>query len=138
MHPDLLRRLDSARDRLAAEPLALSEAAREACLSPFHFHRQFVRAFGQTPHAFATERRFDEARRLLLLSDLPVSEVCLEVGYESLGTFSARFRREFGLAPNDFREGSRRYWAMGGIRSHRFIPTCFFRNRKIEEALVHR
>jgi len=133
MHADLLRRLDSARDRLAAEPIDLSEAAREACLSPFHFHRQFVCAFGQTPHAFATQRRFEEARRLLLLSDLPVSEVCLEVGYESLGSFSTRFRREFGLAPQDFREGGRRYWAMGGIRSHRFIPTCFFRNRKIEE-----
>lgn len=127
MHPDLLHRLDTARDRLAAEPLALAEAAREACLSPFHFHRQFVRAFGQTPHAFTTERRFDEARRLLLLSDLSVGEVCLEVGYESLGTFSTRFRREFGLTPADFREGSRRYWALGGIRSHRFIPTCFLR-----------
>jgi AraC-like DNA-binding protein len=133
MNSDLLSRLDSARDLLAAEPVALAVAAREACLSPFHFHREFVRAFGQTPHDFATGRRFEEARKLLLFSDLPVTEVCLEVGYESLGTFSARFRREFGLAPNDFREGGRRYWAMGGIRSHRFIPTCFFRNRKIEE-----
>lgn len=136
MDADLLRRLDRVRDRLADEPLALEAAAHEAFLSPFHFHREFTRAFGQTPHAFATARRLDEARRLLLESDLSVGEVCLKVGYESLGSFSARFRREFGVPPAQFRDGARRFWALGGIRTHRLIPGCFLRNRKIEEAFA--
>ncbi len=135
VEPDLLRRLDRARDRLAVEPLLLTEVASEACLSPFHFHRQFVRAFGQTPHAFATARRLERAKLLLLTSDLTVSEVCASVGYESLGSFSARFAREFGRSPTGFREGSRRLWRLGGIRSPRFVPLCFVQNGKIREGV---
>lgn len=130
--PHLLR----TRDRLAVEPLALADAAQEACLSPFHFHRRFVQTFGQTPHAFATERRLERAKGLLLATDLSVAEVCLAVGYESPGSFSTRFLREFGHTPGAFREGSRRYWNLRGIRSHRFVPSCFIRmqNGKIREA----
>lgn len=134
MDADLLRRLDAARDRLAMEPLSLAEAAHEACLSSFHFHRSFVRAFGQTPHAFAAERRFDRAKGLLLNTDLPVAEICLQLGYESPGTFTTRFCREFGAPPGLYRDGVRRFWAVSGLRTHRFIPVCFLRNRKIEEA----
>lgn len=134
MDADLLSRLEAARQRLAEERVGLSQAAQGACLSPFHFHRQFVRAFGQTPHAFATGRRLDEARRLLLTTDLPVGEVVLEVGYESLGSFSTRFAREFGLSPREFREGARRLWSLGGIKSHRFVPLCYVQYGKIREA----
>jgi len=133
MDAELLVRLDRVRDRLAEEPLSLAEAAEMAFLSPFHFHRQFARAFGQTPQEFKTERRMEEARRLLLLSDLPVSDVCQAVGFESPGSFVTRFGREFGMPPGQFRNESRRYWALGGIRTYRFVPTCFIRNRKIEE-----
>lgn len=136
MDDDLQRRLAQVRDRLAAEPLDLSAAAREACLSPFHFHRQFVRLFAQTPHAFATERRLERAKALLLATELSIGEVCLEVGYASVGTFSTRFAREFGLPPQEFRRGSRRFWRLGGVRSHRFVPLCFMRNGKIGEVRV--
>lgn len=141
---DTLRRLARSRDFLAGAAdgvVHLEDAAREACLSPFHYHRLFTRAFGQTPHGFLTERRIDKARRLLATTDLSVGEVCLEVGYASLGTFSARFHRLVGCSPSDYRAGSRRFYAISGWRAHRFIPTCFVaprlavvRNGKIEEA----
>lgn len=133
MDADLLRRLISVRERLAEEPLPLSEAAREACLSPFHFHRQFASAFGQTPHAFATAARLERAKRLLLTTELPVSDVMLRVGYESAGSFGTRFVREYGHTPTEFRRGARRLWPLGGIRSHRFVPLCFVQNGKIRE-----
>jgi AraC-like DNA-binding protein len=133
---ELMRRLERVRDRLAEEPLPLSEAARDACLSPFHFHRQFVSAFGQTPHAFATASRLKRAKRLLLATELPVTDIVLKVGYESPGSFGTRFVREFGLTPLEFRRGSRRLWQLGGIRSHRFVPLCFVQNGKIREAIA--
>ena len=135
MDTELVRRLERVRDRLAEEPVPLAEAAAEACLSPFHFHRQFVSAFGQTPHSFATAARLERAKRLLLSTDLPVSDIVLHVGYESLGSFGTRFVREYGLTPTEFRRGARRLWQLGGIRSHRFVPLCFVQNGKIREAI---
>src|SRR5215472_16916028 len=94
LHDETFRRLCRARDRLAAEyqaKLSLEQAAREACLSPFHFHRLFTSAFGQTPHDFVTARRMDYAKRLLAQGDMSVTAVCFEVGYSSLGSFSHKF-----------------------------------------------
>lgn len=135
MDADLLRRLGEARDLLADEPLGLARVAERACLSPFHFHRQFVRVYGQTPHVFATTRRLERAKHLLLTTDLPVQEIVLAVGYESPGSFGTRFSREFGISPAEFRRDARRFWHIGGIRSHRFVPFCFVQNGKIREAL---
>jgi AraC-like DNA-binding protein len=100
---DLLARLDRSRDYLAdrlAEPISLEEAGRQAYLSPFHYHRLFARTFGETPDAFLTRLRMERARRLLIGGDRPVTEVCLTVGYQSLGTFSARFHRAVGSSPS--------------------------------------
>lgn len=121
-------RLDRSRDYLAARfelPVSLREAAAEACLSPFHYHRLFARAFGETPHAFLTRRRLQEARRLLIAGDLPVTEVCLAVGYTSLGTFSARFHREAGCSPSAYRCEARRFFHLRPLHPPRFVPTCF-------------
>lgn len=127
-----LVRLERARDLITARvdtPVSLAEAAKEACLSPYHFHRLFVQAFRQTPHELLTERRLDYAKRLLAESDLTVTEICFELGYESLGTFTTRFRRLVGCTPTDYREGARRFYAISRIRAHRFVPTCFTRAR---------
>ena len=88
---------------LFAEPVTLGELARVACLSPNHLLRTFRQAFGQTPHQYLTSCRLIEARRLLAQGDLPVTEVCLAVGFESLGSFSALFRRRFGVPPSSCR-----------------------------------
>ena len=122
------RRLCRARDRLASgiqEQITLELAAREACLSPFHFQRTFARVFGETPREFVTRLRMDAAQRLLAAGEMPVTEVCLEVGYSSLGTFSSRFAARTGLAPSEYRRSARRWVApVGGWRIYR-IPSCF-------------
>jgi AraC family transcriptional regulator len=105
------RRLRRARDYMEsslAEPLSLDRIAREACLSPYHFHRLFTEIFRETPHTYLRRRRLERARELLVASDLPVTEICLETGYRSPGSFSNLFRRRYGLAPRQFRRAFRR------------------------------
>ena len=103
---ELFRRLCRARDyagALFAQPVTLGDLARVACLSPNHLLRTFRQAFGQTPHQYLTRRRLEEARRLLAQGDLPVTQICLAVGFDSLGSFSALFRRRFGVATSGYR-----------------------------------
>jgi AraC-like DNA-binding protein len=123
-----LRRLCRARDLLAADLAArvtLERAAREASLSPFHFQRTFARVFGESPHEFVTRLRLERAKDLLAAGDLPVTEVCLEVGYTSLGTFSSRFAARIGLSPSEYRRTARNWVApLHGWRVCR-IPACF-------------
>jgi AraC-like DNA-binding protein len=81
----------------------LAEIARHACLSPYHFHRAFTRAFGQTPHQYGNRLRLERARRLLESEGLTVTEICGAVGFESAASFSALFRRAFGVPPSAWR-----------------------------------
>ena len=86
----------------------------------------FALAFGETPHEFVTRRRIEEAKKLLLLDRESVTEICFAVGYESLGSFSTRFRSLTGLSPASFRREAR--VAFGGFASHwplYFIPACY-------------
>jgi AraC-like DNA-binding protein len=103
---ELYRRLHWGRDFLAScydQPLTVAEGARAARLSPFHFHRMFKAAFGITPMRFLQERRLEVVCRLLSTTDLPVTAICLAVGFESLGAFSWLFRKRFGVSPRQFR-----------------------------------
>jgi AraC-like DNA-binding protein len=107
---ELYRRLHRAKEFIAASfdrPLTLDEMAGVACLSTNHFLRTFRQAFRQTPHQFLTAQRMERARRLLLHTDLPVTEICFSVGFESLGSFSALFRRNLGASPEKFRRRKR-------------------------------
>jgi len=102
---ELYRRLLRGRDFLLSSldaRVRLKEAAREACLSPYHFHRAFRQVFGETPHGFLLRQRLGRAASLLARRDLSVTDICLETGFESLPSFSALFRRRFGVAPRDF------------------------------------
>ncbi|MEO8027764.1 MAG: helix-turn-helix transcriptional regulator [Bryobacteraceae bacterium] len=120
-------RLCRSRDFLAAsleQKPKLEDAARVAYLSPFHFHRQFARAFGETPHSFLRRMRIDRARKLLAADHLPVTEVCLAVGYESLGSFSTLFRSQTGMTPLEFRRAVRRVFPSARIPPAGFMPTC--------------
>jgi AraC-like DNA-binding protein len=128
LHDDTFRRLCRARDLLAArfqQPIALQDAAREACFSPFHFHRSFTAAFGATPHEFVTQRRIDLARRLLASGEISVTEVCVEAGYSSLGSFSAKFHRMVGRSPSDYQREVRRVFAFSAPWRIVFVPACF-------------
>jgi AraC family transcriptional regulator len=102
---ELFRRVLRGRDYLlsqAAESVTLPDAARAACLSPYHFHRAFTRAFGITPHQALTRHRMERAGTLLD-SGQSVTETCLAVGFESLGSFSSLFRRYYRVSPRTFR-----------------------------------
>jgi AraC-like DNA-binding protein len=121
-------RLYRSREFLASsfgQRLRLSEAARQACLSPFHYHRMFVRAFGETPHDFLTRRRIDRAKQMLARDECPVTEVCLAVGYESLGSFSSLFRSVVGRSPSEYRQGVRRVFPAPHVAPYQFIPSCY-------------
>lgn len=95
--------------------------ARAAALSPYHFQKSFQRAFDETPHEFLTRIRVDRAKRLLALSDASVTEVCFEVGFSSLGSFSTLFARTVGRAPSHYR----RVVQVPAQLAHPFIPWCF-------------
>jgi AraC-like DNA-binding protein len=104
---ELFRRVLRGRDFLLSslsERVRLKDAARAACLSPFHFHRAFQAAFGETPHQHTTRYRLERARQLLAESDRSVTDICLATGFESLGSFSTLFRRTYGAPPSDYRD----------------------------------
>jgi AraC-like DNA-binding protein len=129
--PATLARLVRARDFLAsrfAHRTFLADGAREAGLSPFYFNRLFLQVFGQTPHEFVTRLRIEEAKRLLLSDDQSVTDICWDVGYESLGSFSTRFATLTGLSPAAFRREAGRLFGGYG-RGRRwplfYVPACF-------------
>jgi len=102
---ELYRRVLRGRDCLfsqAGERVTLPDAARAACLSPFHFHRAFTRAFGITPHQALTRHRLERAATLLE-SGHSVMDACLAVGFESPGSFSSLFRRHYRVSPRTYR-----------------------------------
>jgi AraC-like DNA-binding protein len=98
-----LRRARDLMDREYARPLYVASLARAALMSPAHFSRQFRAAYGETPYAYLMTRRIERAKALLRRGDLSVTEVCLEVGCTSLGSFSARFTELAGETPTAYR-----------------------------------
>ena len=129
VNDDTFRRLCRARDLLAEQyqsQIFLEAAAREACLSPFHFHRLFRATFGETPHDFLTRRRMDHARRLLASGEMTVTEVCLEVGYSSLGSFSSKFQSLAGVPPTQYQREVRRVFGFQRPWKIMLVPACYF------------
>ncbi|HMW01325.1 MAG TPA: AraC family transcriptional regulator, partial [Acidobacteriota bacterium] len=104
---ELYRRLTRARDFILARfdlPLTLADIAQVACLSPNHLLRTFKQAFQMTPHQMLTSTRLEAAKRLLKTTHHSVTEICLMVGFESLGSFSWLFRNKVGCSPDTFRK----------------------------------
>ena len=103
---EVYRRLHRAKDFMDAsvgEKADLSQVAKVACLSPYHFLRLFSGVFQETPHQYLRRKRLERARDLLLGTDRSVSEICRAVGFESLGSFSHLFRQRSGVSPAQFR-----------------------------------
>jgi AraC-like DNA-binding protein len=127
IRPDNLRRLCRARDLLGEvdEPSpSIEEVARVVAISPFHFIRQFQAVFGVTPHQFRIGARLDRAKHLLASGRLSVTEVCLEVGFSSLGSFSDSFRRRVGAAPSEYRRRLRPLVQVPAGPPLELIPGC--------------
>jgi AraC family transcriptional regulator len=96
------RVITSARERLC-EPISLQDMSRVAYLSAFHFNRVFHQITGLPPAKFISAMRLNEAKRLLLNTNLSITDICFEVGYNSLSTFTRRFTQRVGLGPREFR-----------------------------------
>ena len=126
LDPRTRRRLSRARERLALLDVSptIAELAREAETSPFHFIRLFEAAFGTTPHQYRVHVRIAEARRLLA-SGQPVTDVCMAVGFSSLGSFSASFARRVGQAPSIYQRRMRTVVAVPADFDQVFHPGCF-------------
>jgi transcriptional regulator GlxA family with amidase domain len=115
---DTNRRMLRARDAMDcsyAEPLDVPALARIALMSEAHFSRTFKGTFGETPHRYLQRRRVERAMFLLRSSQRSITEVCLDVGFTSLGTFSRTFRDIVGEAPSAYRR-------RGPLA---VVPSCF-------------
>jgi transcriptional regulator GlxA family with amidase domain len=114
-----LRRAKDLMDRDFEQPLAVPQVAAAAHMSEAHFTRAFRREYGETPAAYLMTRRIARAKTLLRTTDMPVTEICLEVGFRSLGSFSAKFSEVVGSSPSDYRR------AVGGPQPP--VPPCLAR-----------
>src|SRR5438105_10574880 len=102
-------------DRAYAEPLAVRSVAAVAHVSPAHFIRSFRAVFGETPHRYLQRRRVERSMFLLRETQRSVTDICLDVGFSSLGTFSRTFRDIVGESPSEYRR----------LAASRAVPTCF-------------
>ncbi len=128
IQPQTYKRLNRARDFIReayTQGIGLEQIAAQANLSPYHFQRTYKQAFSETPHAYLTRLRLEKAKNLLRIGDLSVSEVCLEVGFESLGSFSTRFLEYVGLPPSQYRKYSKSSFFIPVMYRTIFIPACF-------------
>lgn len=98
-----LRRVRDRIDREYALPLDVEALARGVHMSAGHLSRAFKRAYGESPYSYLMTRRIERAMALLRRGDLSVTEVCFEVGFSSLGTFSTRFSELVGMPPSTYR-----------------------------------
>ena len=116
----LLRAKDLA-DARYFEPLHVDDLARAAGLSRAHFSREFRRTFGESPHAYLLTRRLERAAALLRNTDRSVTEICLSVGLQSLGSFTTSFKRFYGVTPTAYRA------ALPPAAHSAMVPACIAR-----------
>jgi len=120
--PELLRRLLRAKDRMDAashERWPVQRLARVSGVSEAHFARSFKQAFGVPPHRYLLTRRIERATALLRDTDLPITDIAFQTGWESLGTFGRTFRDITGESPSAVRDRAR-----GVAQSLARVPAC--------------
>jgi len=88
------------------QPIHLEQLAASVALSPFHFHRQFKKAMGMTPHQYIVQLRMDRAKKLLSNSDMPLAAVAAQVGFADQSHFSSTFRRTTSMTPRIYRNAT--------------------------------
>jgi len=119
-------------DENYGEALNLEEISQKAFLSRFHFHRLFSQVYKKTPHQYLTLKRIEKAKDLLG-ENKQVTEVCNEVGFESLGSFSVLFKKEIGFAPQYYRNMAWLKKQKAKEQPKTVIPHCFIESYKIDK-----
>jgi AraC-like DNA-binding protein len=125
---DVFRRLVVIRDQLIAEPgeaMALRDLARAAGMSRFHFLRRWKEAFGVTPHEDITRLRIARAKTLLAGDRASVTDICFDLGFSSLGSFSTMFAERAGCPPSAWRKRFYQVTTAMHDRSVLVIPWCY-------------
>ena len=127
LNTDLYQRIVAAKiymDENYSEPIDLGLISQQAFLSRYYFHRLFRQVYRRTPHQYLTKKRLEKAKDLLK-ENKPVGEVCHEVGFESLGSFSILFKKEIGFAPQFNRNMAYKKKMEQAARPTSAIPGCF-------------
>jgi len=102
-------------DRAYSHPLDIPNLAEIACVSEAHFIRTFRATFGETPHRYLQRRRVERAMFMLCETERSITDICLDVGFNSLGTFSRTFREVVGVTPSEYRDRA----------EVKAVPSCF-------------
>lgn len=109
------------------EPIDVENISNEACFSKFDFIRQFKKVYGKTPYNYLKTVRIAKAMELLK-SDLSVQDVCFDVGYSSLSSFSGLFKKETGLSPSQYQQAHRARAELISRKPLNYVPGCFSEN----------
>ena len=115
------------------EAINLDDISQKAFLSRYHFHRLFSQVYKKTPHQYLTLKRIEKAKDLLA-ENKQVIEVCNEVGFESLGSFSTLFKKEIGFAPTYYRNMAWLKKQQAKAQPKRFIPHCFIESYQLDKS----
>jgi len=131
---DIYQRIAAAKvfiDDNYQEDIDLEKVSKQAFLSRFHFHRLFRQVYKRTPLQYITQKRLDKAKDLLS-ENKAVTEVCNEVGFESIGSFSVLFKKEIGFAPQYYRNMAYKKKMELLAQPKKGIPHCFIENYKMQ------
>jgi AraC-like DNA-binding protein len=134
LHNDIYKRIVAAKvyiDDNYNGSIDLDEISQKAFLSKFYFHRLFRKIYRSTPHQYLTKKRLEQAKNLLA-ENKPVNEVCNEVGFESIGTFSILFKKEIGFAPQYYRNIAFKKKMEQQEQPRKAIPHCFIEQYKLD------
>jgi len=124
----LYRRIVQAKlfiDKHFREKINIDEIAEEASFSRFHFIRLFRQAYGDTPHQYMMGLRMLEAEKLMADPNLKIQDICFEIGFESVGTFTTLFTKVFGKTPKAKQKEILEKKRISIEEPLRTIPNCF-------------
>lgn len=133
---DIYQRIAAAKiyiDSNYHEDIDLELVSRQAFLSRFHFHRLFRQVYKRTPHQYITQKRLDKAKDLLA-QNKPITEVCNEVGFESIGSFSTLFKKEIGFPPTYYRNMAWLKKQEHKAQPRKAIPHCYVQGYNLDRS----
>jgi AraC-like DNA-binding protein len=137
--PDIYHRVIAAKifiDENYHEPIHLEQISRQAFFSRFHFHRLFTKIYGKTPQEYLTLKRLQQAKILLQQEGISIKEICNDVGFESLASFSLLFRKRNGYAPQYYRNVAFLKNKLAKEQPRHFIPNCIIENIVAKESNI--